>query len=84
MRPDRQSRGVRARLLDRVKGRRAVLDTSVDPQNVRAVDFYRREGFVIIGESVCEHTDRPEHLMRWTAAAGATDATDATPGEGAR
>ena len=60
-----QSRGIGKRLLDFVKDRREELTLHVYQKNPRAVRFYRREGFIIHGESVDEHTGEAEYSMVW-------------------
>jgi putative acetyltransferase len=41
------------------------LDLKVNADNVRAIGFYRKHGFVDVGEAVNELSGAPIRLMRW-------------------
>ena len=60
-----QSGGIGRQLLDHVKASREHLTLSVYQKNVRAVNFYQREGFAIRRTSVDENTGESEYLMGW-------------------
>ena len=60
-----RSTGVGKQLLDYLKSIKQGLSLHVYQKNGRAVAFYRREGFVIQGQSVDEDTGEGEFLMRW-------------------
>ena len=60
-----QSRGAGKGLLDQVKADRSLLSLKVYAKNVRALDFYLREGFGICSEQVDLMTGEPEYVMQW-------------------
>lgn len=60
-----QSKGIGRQLLNHVKASRECLTLSVYQKNVRAVNFYQREGFAIRRTSVDENTGESEYLMGW-------------------
>jgi putative acetyltransferase len=41
------------------------LDLKVNADNARAIHFYKRQGFVDVGETVNEISGAPVRLMRW-------------------
>ena len=41
------------------------LDLDVNTDNARAIGFYRKHGFIIIGDGVNLRSGRPVHHMRW-------------------
>ena len=63
-----QSIGIGKQLLDYVKLIKQSLCLRVYRKNERAVAFYRREGFVIRGQSVDADTGEEEFLMVWVNA----------------
>ncbi len=78
VRPDRQSMGVGSRLVDHIKGIRNVIECGIYKLNPRALKFYEREGFRIIGDSACKHTSCEEHRLRWTRESETGDSFDDT------
>ena len=60
-----QSGGIGRQLLDHVKASREHLTLSVYQKNVRAVNFYQREGFAVRRTSVDKNTGESEYLMGW-------------------
>jgi ribosomal protein S18 acetylase RimI-like enzyme len=76
VRPDFRSSGIAGRLVDAVKARaiakghvRVVLDVS--PDNLRAANFYRKQGFAFIPEwePLASHPDIKVQKMEWLATA---------------
>ena len=62
---DVQSKGVGKQLLDYVKTIKPELSLNVYKKNVRAVQFYQREAFSILSESIDEDTNEIEYKMIW-------------------
>lgn len=60
-----RSSGIGKQLLDHVKGIRHELYLHVYQKNERAVQFYRREKFVVQSEGVDEGTGEKEYTMMW-------------------
>ncbi|MDE6111156.1 MAG: GNAT family N-acetyltransferase, partial [Eubacterium sp.] len=58
-----QSKGIGKQLLDYVKAIKSKLSLNVYKKNVRAVQFYQREGFSILSENIDENTNEIEYLM---------------------
>lgn len=65
VRSEAQSKGIGTQLLDYVKGIRSGLQLSVYQKNMRAIDFYQREHFVIQSEHMDEETSEKEFIMAW-------------------
>lgn len=65
---DRNSRstGIGQKLLDYVKDRHEALLLEVYQKNQRAIDFYRRQGFIISSEQVDEEADEIDLTMTWS------------------
>lgn len=63
--PHSQSCGVGKRLLDYVKSVKRELSLHVYRDNVRAVRFYKREGFTVMSDGVDGNTGAEEMLMEW-------------------
>ncbi|KQC03193.1 MAG: acetyltransferase [Methanoculleus sp. SDB] len=61
-----QSNGIGKALLDYVKEIRSELSLHVYKKNVRAVQFYLREDFVVSQEQIDEHTGEGELVLHWT------------------
>lgn len=61
--PAHQGNGVGARLLSLAKKMRGTLELSVYRENERAVAFYRKNGFRVVGERVEEMTGHTELIM---------------------
>lgn len=62
--PDAQGKGIGKALLQHARTRRATLTLTVYQANVASVDFYRSQGFAIVGESLDEATGHEEYIMR--------------------
>ena len=60
-----QSKGIGKQLLDFVKGLKTQLSLCVYQKNIRAIQFYQREGFEIQGEGTDQDTGEKEYTMRW-------------------
>ena len=60
-----QSKGIGGQLLNYIKGRKPYLSLKVYQQNIRAVKFYKREGFQIKKESADQETGEKEYTMEW-------------------
>lgn len=60
-----QSKGIGGQLLNYIKGRKPYLSLKVYQKNIRAVKFYKREGFQIKKESVDQETGEKEYTMEW-------------------
>ena len=58
-----RSKGIGKCLLKYCKERNGVLKLNVYVKNIRAIDFYRREGFVIEDEKVDNVTQEKEYIM---------------------
>lgn len=60
-----QSQGIGKFLLDFVKEKRMKLHLNVYQKNIRAINFYQREGFEIRGEGLDEATGEKDYEMIW-------------------
>ena len=60
-----QSKGIGGQLLNYIKGRKPYLSLKVYQKNIRAVKFYKREGFQIKKESADQETGEKEYNMEW-------------------
>ena len=60
-----QSKGIGGQLLNYIKGRKPYLSLKVYQKNIRAVKFYKREGFQIKEESTGQETGEKEYTMEW-------------------
>lgn len=69
VRPDCQQNGIGRALLDMAKHQRPRLLLKVFCENDIAVNFYRRQGFVITAESTDPTTGQPELHMNYHAGA---------------
>lgn len=65
VRADSRSKGVGKQLLDYVKNIKSKLHLSVYEKNVRAIEFYQREGFSVQSEEIEEETNEKEFRMSW-------------------
>lgn len=65
MLPQAQSRGIGKCLLDCAKDRKPALRLNVYQKNVRAIRFYRREGFQIRRSGLDAATGEPDYEMLW-------------------
>ena len=60
-----QSQGIGKLLLDFAKEKRMKLHLNVYQKNIRAINFYQREGFEIRGEGLDEATGEKDYEMIW-------------------
>lgn len=60
-----QSQGIGKLLLDFVKSKKVNLYLNVYQKNIRAVNFYQREGFKIQRENLDKNTGEKEYVMTW-------------------
>lgn len=60
-----QSKGIGKQLLDYAKSIKSEMSLNVYQDNVRAVQFYKREQFQIQSESVDDNTNAKELIMTW-------------------
>lgn len=65
-----RSMGIGRELLKHLKELHPALTLHVYEKNHRAVDFYRREGFVIAVEELDANTGEKEFTMRWKIGSG--------------
>ena len=61
----KQSHGIGKCLLDYIKDRKNRLYLNVYQKNVKAIHFYKREGFEIQGEGLDEATGEKDYVMKW-------------------
>ena len=62
-----QSHGIGKALLDYIKDKKARLQLNVYQKNVRAMSFYKREGFTIQSEGLDEFIGEKEYVMEWNS-----------------
>ena len=62
---DRQSCGIGKKLLDFLKIKFSVLNLNVYQKNSRALAFYLKEGFKLVGENFDKNTREQELSLRW-------------------
>ncbi len=60
-----RSKGIGGQLLNYIKGRKPYLSLKVYQKNIRAVRFYKREGFQIKKESADQENGEKEYTMEW-------------------
>lgn len=60
-----QSKGIGKQLLEKSKEFYSELSLAVYKKNIKAVNFYQREGFIIMEERVDENTGELEYHMVW-------------------
>lgn len=60
-----RSQGIGKALVDYVKNIKNKLTLRVYDKNSRAIEFYKREGFVSVDESIDPATEEKEHEMLW-------------------
>jgi putative acetyltransferase len=63
-----QGKGIADRLLAQARALSATLDLHVNKDNARAIAFYKKQGFVVTGESTNPRSGAPIYLMRWEKA----------------
>ncbi len=62
---DNQHKGIGRALLDKIKENKNSLTLSVYKKNTNAINFYKKNKFVIIEENVDEKTNEIEYTMVW-------------------
>ena len=62
-----QSHGIGKALLDYIKDKKDRLQLNVYQKNVRAMSFYKREGFTIRSERLDDFTGEKEYVMEWNS-----------------
>ena len=62
-----QSHGIGKALLDYIKDKKVRLQLNVYQKNIRAMSFYKREGFTIQSEGLDEFTGEKEYVMEWNS-----------------
>ena len=62
-----QSHGIGKALLDYIKDKKVRLQLNVYQKNVRAMSFYKREGFTIQSERLDDFTGEKEYVMEWNS-----------------
>ena len=60
-----QGQGIAGRLLEQARTLSPFLDLHVNKDNARAIAFYKKQGFVVTGESTNPRSGAPIYLMRW-------------------
>ena len=60
-----QGDGIGTFLLNKVKENRDNLILSVYKKNVNAINFYKKNGFMIVCEKIDENTNEIEYTMNW-------------------
>ncbi|MDX1714991.1 MAG: N-acetyltransferase [Halomonas venusta] len=63
--PSLQGQGVGAAMLDDAKSRRECLQLTVYRENTPSINFYKKQGFISLGEQVDEQTGHPELVMEY-------------------
>ena len=63
---DSQSKGIGKALLNYVKENNSELSLQVYKKNFPAINFYQREGFVVLKEQIDKNVDEVELVMNWT------------------
>jgi len=61
-----QSKGIGKQLLEKAKEFYSELSLTVYQKNVKAVNFYKREQFMIKQEQIDKNTSEIEYLMVWS------------------
>lgn len=60
-----QCNGVGTALLNKVKDNKSNLTLRVYKKNTKAINFYKKNGFVFIKESIDKNTNEIEYVMNW-------------------
>ena len=60
-----QHNGIGTALLNKIKEEKEKLNLSVYKKNINAIKFYKKNGFIITGESIDKNTDEIEYTMTW-------------------
>lgn len=63
-----QSQGIGTSLIDFIKQQHFTLTLTVYRKNEKALQFYRKHNFVVMGERIDTKTNEKELLMRWNRA----------------
>ena len=63
---DMQSKGIGTQLLNYAKGIKSNMYLSVYNKNIRAIQFYQREQFVVQSENTDDNTNEKELIMAWS------------------
>ena len=63
-----QSQGIGTSLIDFIKQQHFTLTLTVYRKNEKALQFYRKHNFVVMGERMDTKTNEEELLMRWNRA----------------
>ena len=60
-----QHNGIGTALLNKIKEEKEKLNLSVYKKNINAIKFYKKNGFIITGESIDKNIDEIEYTMTW-------------------
>lgn len=60
-----QCNGIGTSLLNKVKENRNNLTLSVYKKNINAINFYKKNGFIITSENIDKNTDEIKYTMTW-------------------
>ena len=60
-----QCKGIGTLLLNKVKENRNTLTLNVYKKNINAINFYKKNDFVITNESIDKNTNEIEYTMTW-------------------
>ena len=60
-----QNKGIGTTLLNKVKREKKRLTLNVYKKNKKAINFYKKNGFIIIEEKFDENTNEKEYTMLW-------------------
>lgn len=63
--PAVQGKGIGCALLEQVKKCSSRLILNVYAENERAIRFYQKQGFILVGEDIEEHTGHKEFMMEY-------------------
>ena len=63
--PKYQGKGIGNKLLEYVKNKYNILELHVFQKNIKTVEFYKKNGFIIVGEIKEGHLGYPEWHMKW-------------------
>jgi putative acetyltransferase len=61
--PESQGQGIGKQLIEYIKKQHTLITLGVYSKNIRSIDFYKRQGFVITNEKIEENTGEFETLM---------------------
>lgn len=61
-----QSKGIGRSLLNKVKENKKELTLKVYEKNTKAINFYEKNGFIVIGKNIDEDTNEIEYTMSWS------------------